>query len=475
MSNSIALELAQRIAAMRYDDLPADAVHWAKVAIIDTFACALAGAHEAAPRIAEKVSTMYGSAGPALLWGTDHRASALDAALINGTAGHALDYDDVNNTIGGHPSVPLLPAIVALGEMLGASGKDMLLAYVTGFEAQARIGAAVNVYHYRKGWHPTATLGVFGAAAASARLLNLDEQHTATALAIAASLSSGIKANFGTMTKPLHAGHCSRNGLYAALMAKEGFTAADNALEHPQGFFELFNGAGNYDARKAVENWANPLDVLAPGIGLKQYPCCASTHSAIDATLILRERHQLTPERVKKIISITHAPALAHTNRPDPKTALDAKFSVQYCVARALLHGAVTFDHFDDSALMQPELRALLARVEARTHDAEPKGMADHYQGVVNILTTDGQTYTARVDQPLRGPQNLAPPDRLESKFKDCALRALRPDAVPRLYDQLQKLETLPNVRELTDFMASSVTDAGASASANVSSKRAAA
>jgi 2-methylcitrate dehydratase PrpD len=454
---TVANQLAGRITAMRYEDLPTDAVQWAKIAIIDTLACALAGANEDASRIAEKVALTYGGGGPALLWGTNRRMSALDATLINGTAGHALDYDDVNNTIGGHPSVPILPAIVALGEMIGASGKDVLLAYITGFETQARIGRAVNVYHYRKGWHPTATLGVFGAAAASARLLNLDARHTATALAIAASLSSGIKANFGTMTKPLHAGHCSRNGLYAALMAKEGFTASDDAFEHPQGFFELFNGAGNYHIEKILENWAAPLDVLAPGIGLKQYPCCASTHSAIDATLVLRERHHLTPERVKKIESITHVPALAHTNRPDPKTALDAKFSVQYCVARALMHGTVTFDHFADSALMQPELRALLARVEARPHDQLPKDMGDHYQGIVNITTTDGQQFSARVDQPLRGPQNLVPPDRLESKFKDCAALALRPDAVPRLYEQLRAFESLATVRELTDFMAASV------------------
>lgn len=457
MPSSVASELAKRITTMRYDDLPADAVHWAKIAIIDTVACALAGANEEATRIAEKVSATYGGAGPVLLWGTSRRVSALDAAIINGTAGHALDYDDVNNTIGGHPSVPLLPAIIALGEMFDSSGKDILLAYVTGFETQARIGAAVNVYHYRKGWHPTATLGVFGAAGACARLLDLDVPQTATALAIAASLSSGIKSNFGTMTKPLHAGHCSRNGLYAALMAKEGFTASDVAFEHKQGYFELFNGAGNYDAQKAIENWANPLDVIAPGIGLKQYPCCASTHSAIDATLILRERHNLTPERVQKIESITHAAALAHTDRADPKTALDAKFSVQYCVARALMHGAVTFDHFDDSALMQPELRALLARVHARPHDYEPKGMAEHYQGIVNIHTTDGQVFSARVDKPLRGPQNLAPPDRLESKFRDCAALALRPDTVPRLYEHLKNLESLATVRALTDFMASSV------------------
>jgi 2-methylcitrate dehydratase PrpD len=454
---TIATTIAERICAMHYQDLPADAVHWAKVAIIDTFACALAGANEPATRIAEKVAAAYGGAGPALLWGSNRRASALDAAIVNGTAGHALDYDDVNNTIGGHPSVPLLPAIIALGEMRGASGKDLLLAYITGFETQARIGAAVNVYHYRKGWHPTATLGVFGAAAACARLLNLSVQHTATALAIAASLSSGIKANFGTMVKPLHAGHCSRNGLYAALLAKEGFTASDDAFEHKQGFFELFNGPGNYHVENILQNWAHPLDVLAPGIGLKQYPCCASTHSAIDATLVLRERHGLTAERVQKIESITHASALAHTDRPDPKTALDAKFSVQYCVARALMHGSVTFDHFADNALMQPELRALLARVQTRAHEHQPKDMAEHYEGVVNIFTTDGQMFSARVDQPLRGPQNLAPPDRLESKFKDCAALALLPDAVPRLYQQLQNLESLSNINQLTSFMAASV------------------
>lgn len=457
MKNPLAIELATRITAMRYQDLPTDALYWAKVAIIDTLACALAGANEEAPRIAEKIASTYGGTGPALLWDTNRRASALDAAIINGTAGHALDYDDVNNTIGGHPSVPILPALFALGEMLNASGKDLLLAYITGFETQARIGRAVNVFHYRKGWHPTATLGVFGAAAASARLLNLDVHQTATALAIAASLSSGIKANFGTMTKPLHAGHCSRNGLYAALMAKEGFTASDDALEHKHGFFELFNGAGNYQIENVLQGWADPLDVLAPGIGLKQYPCCASTHSAIDATLVLRERHQLTPENVKHIESITHASALAHTDRPDPKTALDAKFSVQYCVARALMHGAVTFDHFADSALTQPELRALLARIKARPHAHQPKDMSEHYQGIVNITTLDGQRYSARVDQPLRGPQNLAPPDRLESKFSDCSTRALRRETVPQLLGLLRNFETIPNLRELTSFMAESV------------------
>jgi len=465
-TQTIATKLAVHIAALHYADLPTEAAYWAKISIIDTLACALAGADEEATRIAGKVAAVYSGNGPALLWGTNRRTSALDAATINGTAGHALDYDDVNNTIGGHPSVPILPAVFALGEMLGSSGKDLLLAFVTGFETQAAIGKAVNVHHYRKGWHPTATLGVFGAAGGCARLLQLNVEQTATALAIAASLSSGLKANFGTMTKPLHAGHCSRNGLYAALMAKEGFTANAGAFEHEQGFFELFNGAGNYHAEKALSNWADPLDILNPGVGLKQYPCCASTHSAIDAAIVLRERHQLTPDRIAKIETVTHVPALAHTNRPDPKTDLDAKFSVQYCVARALMHGNVTFDHFSESALKNQELRALLAKVSARTHSQLPKDMSEHYQGVVNVTTIDGQIYSARVDQPLRGPCNLAPPDRLESKFRDCAALALRPDAVPRLYEQLRNFESIADVRELTAFMETSVIDANASRAA---------
>jgi len=465
-SVTIATELAQRISGMRYEDLPAEAIHWAKVSIIDAFACALAGAHEEAPRIAERVLAADSSGGNSLIWGTNRRVAPLAAAVINGTATHALDFDDCNNTLAGHPTVPILPAIVALGEKLGSNGKDVVAAFVTGWETQARIASSVHLHHYQKGWHPTATLGIFGSAAACARLMNLTTEQTAIALAIAVSLASGVKANFGTMTKPLHAGQCSRNGLYAALLAQEGFTANAEAFEHKQGFFELFNGAGNYHVENILRDWASPLDILDPGVGLKQHPCCASTHSAIDAAIVLRERHKLTPDRVAKIESITHASALAHTDRPDPKTALDAKFSVQYCVARALMHGAVTFDHFSDSALRNPELRALLAKVVARPHAHQPKDMGEHYQGTVIITTTDGQQVSMSVDQPQRGPKNLAPPDRLESKFRDCAALALRPDAIPRLYEQLRAFESLANICGLTEFMAKSVIGTGANRAA---------
>ena len=430
---TVANQLGERIVGMRYEDLPPEAVKWAKVSIVDTIGCALAGAHEDAPKIAERVLTGGANAGPSLVWGTARRAPIMDAAVINGTAAHALDYDDTNNSMAGHPSIAILPGILALGESLGSTGKDLLLAFIVGWETQARIGHVVNMHHYEKGWHPTATLGVFGGTAAAALMLGLDVRQTATALSIAASLSAGVKSNFGTMTKPLHAGQCTRHGVYAALLANEGFTAAPDAFEHKQGYFEVFNGPGNYDAAKAVADWAAPLDILDPGVGLKQYPCCASTHSAIDAMLLLREQHGLRPDNVAKIDSMTHARALAHTNRPHPQSTLDAKFSVQYCVARALMHGAVNFGHFEGSAYRDADVQGLLDRVVARPHDFQPRGMEEHYECHMHVTTTDGKQFTARVEQPLRGPRNLAPPDRLEAKFHDCAARAWMTETIASL------------------------------------------
>jgi 2-methylcitrate dehydratase PrpD len=442
---------------MRYEDLPAEAVRWAKISFVDTVGCAFAGVNEESARIAQKVLTRGRSGGASLIWGTAERTAALDATAINGTASHALDYDDCNNALAGHPSAAVLPAALALGEELEASGRDLILAYVAGFETQGRIAHAVHMHHYEKGWHPTATLGIFGATAASAKLLRLDAERAAIALGIAVSLASGVKANFGTMTKPLHAGECGRNGMYAALLAREGFTASLEAFEHKHGYFEVFNGAGNYDAAKALAGWADPLEILNPGVGLKQYPCCGSTHSAIDAMITLRERHKLTPDKVARIESITHDRALAHTNRADPQSTLDAKFSVQYCVARALMHGDVAFEHFEGNAYRDPVVRNLLQRIEVRPHAHKPDGMYEHFQGEVVVTTTDGQRFSARVDQPLRGPQNLIPPDRLKQKFFDCAGRALKTGSISRVYDLLQGFDALADVRELTNVMAASV------------------
>src|SRR5690349_5543057 len=222
-AGGLARALAARVCAMRWSDLPSEAVHWARVGILDTTGVTLAGSREDAPRLLAQSLDL--ASGPSLVFGQQKRVGALDAAFLNGTASHALDFDDCNNTMGGHPSAPVLSALFPLADAIGCSGRDFVVAYVAGFEVECKLGLAVNFHHYTKGWHPTATLGTFGAAAACARLMNLPDERIAVALSLAASFASGIKANFGTMAKPMHVGHSARNGLLAARLAREGYTA----------------------------------------------------------------------------------------------------------------------------------------------------------------------------------------------------------------------------------------------------------
>ena len=449
---TIATKLAGRILAFSYDGLPKAAVEWAKTGILDTVGVTLAGSREPCARIALRVSA---AAGPALVFGTAQRLAVTSAALVNGTAAHALDFDDCSNTLGGHPSVPILPGLFALADAMPVSGRDFIAAYVAGFETETRIARAVNFYHYDKGWHPTATLGVFGAAAAASRLLGLAAAQTATALAIAASFSSGLKANFGTMTKPLHVGHCAHDGVMAAMLAREGMTASDDVFEHRQGFLEVFNGAGNYDPDPVLRDWAEPLDIVAPGIAIKRYPCCGSTHPAIDAMLDLVHAHDLTPDNVAHVVSWTHPRRLAHTNRPTLRSALDAKFSVQYCLARALVDRQVVLSHFDDDAYLDPRVAAVMARIEAAPHpQMSPESLA-HFGAEVTVTTTDGRRLAKALDIAVgRTSENPLPPAVLEAKYRDCAGRALTADAVHRSLYLLANLEKLDAVAVLSDALA---------------------
>ncbi len=448
---TIAEGLAEHIAGVRYEALPPEALHWAKTAILDTVGCTLAGSVEPCARIVDRVTTAGASNGPSLIFGTDRRAPPLDAALINGTASHALDYDDVSNTLGGHPSAPLLPAIFALAETRDIDGRAFLTAFVTGFETETRIGRGVNFHHYEKGWHPTATLGVFGATAACCQLMGLPVRKTAIALGLAASFASGVKANFGTMTKPLHVGHCSRNGLLAAMLAADGFTAHPGAFEHKQGFLAVFNGAGHFDADAILRDWGTPWDIVKPGVGIKQYPCCGSTHPAVDAMLALVKEHDVTPAMVARVDSWTHPRRLAHTNRPEPNSDLDAKFSVQYCLARALLERRVVLQHFEHDAYRTPPVQALLPRIHAAPHPDMSIGSSEHFGAEVRVTLTDGRVLTKRVGAAIgRGSNDPLPAELLEAKFLDCASRVLPAGAARQLLAMLRGLERLPRISDLT-------------------------
>jgi 2-methylcitrate dehydratase PrpD len=448
----LAHELAARSAALRFDDLPAEAVRWAKVGILDTVGVTVAGSTEPCARIVGEVAGA--GAGASIVFGTAERASALDAALINGTAAHALDFDDCNNTLGGHPSAPILPALFALADERPTDGRAFITAYVAGFETECKLALGVNFHHYSKGWHATATLGVHGAAAAACHLLRLNAPRTATALAIASSLASGIKANFGTMTKPLHVGHCARNGLFAALLAEQDFTANTGAFEHGQGFLDVFNGPGTYDTARILAHWGAPFDVVEPGIAIKQYPCCGSTHPALDVMLDLVRRHDLRAESVARIECWTHARRLEHTNRPDPQSGLEAKFSVQYCLARALTDRAVRIEHFEGDAFRDPAVRAILPRVHAAAYDTAQFPADKHLGAEVKVTTVDGQVLTGKIDEALgRTSANPLPTERLREKFENCIARALPGSRATALADMIERLDTLADMRALSALL----------------------
>ena len=453
---TLAHEIAERIHAFAAEDLSPLALEWTNHAFIDTIGCALAGMAEDAPHIVMAIPGVADAPGPATIWASERTASVLDATLINGTASHALDYDDVAGVMGGHPSAMLVPSMIALGESLGSTGRDLALAYVVGYEAECRIARGVHFHHYDKGWHPTATLGIFGTVAGAARMLHLTIDQTAIALGMAASFAAGLKANFGTMTKPLHVGHASRNGLFAAYMARSGYSANPGAFEHKQGFLEVFNGAGTYDTSKILANWYAPPECEGPGEpGLKPYPCCGSTHAAVSRMLFLAKTHDIQPGEVETIEVMPHLRRLPHTDNPDPRTPLEAKFSIQYCVARALNDRAVKLDHFENGAENDSAVRALLPRIKAFGHPDLAAAGPHQWGAEVVVHTKDGRRLASRVDDYERcGPGGrMMTHDELWTKFSDCAERVLPKSAIAPLFAKLSAVADAATVTELTTSM----------------------
>lgn len=451
MKNSNVAEFfATKLSTLHFDEFDENIIHWAKVGILDTVGVTLAGSNQPCAEILSGV--LEGSSGNSILFGKSTTCSALDAAFINGTASHALDFDDCNNTMGGHPSVPIVPALFALSDEILVSGKDFIAAYVAGFEVETKLAMMVNFYHYTKGWHPTSTLGVFGAAAACAHLLKLNELQIKVALALAASGSSGIKANFGSMTKPMHIGRCAREGLLAAKLAKAGYTAnVKDVFEHPQGFLEVYNGQGNYDIEKGILAWAKPFDIVKPGIAIKQYPCCGSTHPAIDCAISIALEHSIKPEDIQRVEVWIHERRLQHTNRPDPNSQLDAKFSVQYVVARALLESCVSLEHFEDDNYKDSVIRDLMKKIDAQPYDEVQFSSNNHFGGEVRVHLHSGVVLKAKVQEPLgRTSDNPLPADRLKKKFELCANGIISVDTAKQACTLIENLEDLDDIRLLT-------------------------
>lgn len=440
--------LGAKISTLTYSDLTEHGLQVFRTALVDTLGVALAGAEFEGARMVRAV-TVPDSPGQSLILGTGDRVGALDAGMLNGIAGHALDYDDGNRLMGGHPSTLLIPAVLALGEDLGASAHKVIAAYAAGYEVMIRLSRGVNTAHYQKGWHPTATIGVLGVAAAGARLLDLDAERTTTAIALAASMASGIKANFGTMVKSLHVGHAVRDGLMAAELAPRGFTANPFALEHDQGFLTVYNGVGQFDAKAIVAGLDGDLEINTASNPIKAFPCCASTHAAIKSAIDIRAEHDLRDADVDTVHIVVDANRMPHTDRPVLQEALSGKFSLQYVVARALTEGKVVLEHFGGNAHRDRAVVDLMGRVSVSA--APPGGTPNSFGAVVTVTTKNGDTFVARADRPATDDEGIVgDPPNLWEKFVDCAGRVLDPAEVAALRKGLERFPDFADVRDFT-------------------------
>jgi 2-methylcitrate dehydratase PrpD len=401
---------------------PAEARARAAAAVLDTVGVILAGAREPASRIVQNVVSGDG-AGDCRVFGTAIGASATGAALANGTAAHALDFDDMCFVSLAHPSAPLVPAAFASAEVAGASGAALLDAYIVGFEIEGRLGMIMNPRHYQRGWHCTSTIGSIGAAAASCRLLGLDAAVTGHALAIAASEASGLKENFGTMVKPLHAGLAARNGVLAALLARAGMTASALAIEGPQGFLHAMDSQTDGIA-DAIADLGARWEILDTGITVKLYPSCAGTHPSLDLILEMRREHGFKAADVERIDievdSIT--PTVLIYDRPS--SGLEAKFSMPFCAAAAVADGHVGLETFEDAKLADPRIAALMDRVRMTVDKGFDNGAPALTQARVTLRLRGG--IDSRTTSGARGyPANPASYAELDAKFLSCAERGL--------------------------------------------------
>jgi 2-methylcitrate dehydratase PrpD len=453
--------LAQFIQAKAWQDFPPEAVEKAKKALADTFAVILAGAaSEVAPPLMRYVEQASDSGASPIL-GSGRTASPEMAALVNGTFGHALDFDDVLSMMPAHPSAVILPALIADREAGALSGRALIEAYVMGVEVGGKIGQAITVGHYHRGFHGTGTLAIFSALAALAKRHALDVPTTQRTFGIASSLASGLQRNFGTMTKPLHAGWASRSALAALNLARSGFTAALDVLEAPAGFFAAY-GVEESQPETAVAHLGNPWVIADPGLALKQFPCCYASHRGMDGVLQLRQRLGFNATDLVRLECRMPPGGMRVLIYPRPNTGLEGKFSLQYGLAAGILDGHYTLWSFTDEAVNRAPIRDLLERVSVREDphcagdDALLETRSSGSRGFVEVEVTllDGRHEAVRVDQAPGHPSRELTWEDIAAKFTDCAAQAcLDPARTKSALGLLQRLETCADIHEVVGLL----------------------
>jgi 2-methylcitrate dehydratase PrpD len=439
---SLTCSLGQFVADLSPQQIPTQAIDVARTGFIDCIGVMIAGREEDATRLLRQVLAPTG--GEATLCFSESKADAPQAAWINGTASHALDFDDA--VLRSHISTALVPAILAEAEALDASGQGMLTAYVAGYEIWAELILRDRGLHHSKGWHPTGIFGSIGAAAACASLRRLSPQKTAMAIALGASQSAGVMANFGTMTKPFHAGRAAHDGVMAARLAAAGFTASKDALEHAQGFLSAVSPTGDVDRQRLPATLGKTWQIIENGLNIKKYPTCYCTHRAIDGMLDLLKTHPLRPEDIARItvrISETYATILRNHR---PRTGLEARFSIEFTMASCIVANRVGLTELTDAFVQRRDIQDLMSRVEVETNtDYDPKNPSASMADEVAVrLHTGIELQSERVTRAYGHAENPLRADELFAKFENCLVAGgyALPPAV--LFERLQTLEKNP-------------------------------
>jgi len=447
---------AEFIVQTKYADLPRELLELGKKSILDGIGLALVGSAGALGHLTRTYLKSLGiSRDEATILGSSMKSSPRFAAFANGIGIHADDYDDTQLAVSPdrvyglltHPTAPCLSAAWAVAEARGMSGRELMLAYHLGVEVECKIAEAIAPRHYEDGFHSTGTCGTFAAAAAAVKLLGADAPTCARALGIAGSESAGLRENFGTMTKPFHAGRAAESGVVAADLAMLGWTASDMILEAPNGFFHAAGGSG-YNA--AAMNLAQPWTFLSPGISIKPFPSGSLTHPAMTALLRLIHANNITAQQIERLdvgANRNMPSALIHHR---PTNALQAKFSMEFCMAAILLYGRAGLREFTDEVVRRPEVKAMIERVHFGVHPEAEKAGYNKMTSIVDIRLLDGRTISGRADFAKGSPADPMTYDEAAAKFEDCARFATWPnDKMAAIVESVRTLEEIKDVRSL--------------------------
>src|SRR5580693_4106600 len=445
----------------KYQEIPAEVIELGKKSILDALGLALAGSRAESGSISRKYVEQAGVCnGKATVIGSAQRTSPRFAALLNGISIHADDFDDTQlaaakDRVYGllmHPTVPVLPAIFALAEQRPVSGKEWMLAYHLGAEVECKVAEAIAPRHYQDGFHTTGTCGPFGSAAACAKLLKFDLPKTLNAFGLAASHSGGLRENFGTMTKPFQAGHAAESGLKSAELVALGWTAAEQILEEDRGFFHA--SGGSYDPSAIMDRLGKPWTFASPGVSLKPYPSGSLTHPAMTELTRLIEVYDIQAAQVDKVdIGANHnmTTTLLHHH---PKSGLEAKFSMEFCLAILLLERKAGLSQFSDKVVQRPDVQQMIHRINFYVDaEAESAGF-DKMTSLLKIHRKDGSVVTGRADFAKGSPTNPMSFEEAAAKFRGCADFAEWPKAkTEKIIAFVTALETAPDVSALTPLL----------------------